>query len=330
MSGTISSQASARRTAKRLSPAELRARWHEIAKEEAAAARRWGDASPSKFDLNADGSLEWPAAGWRSGFWRAHVARELGRLLPTGVTRTLCPIETGPAIRTVDVAWASAEFAARHGTATPTLLPRAPELCVEMLFGSDEAPWYRERAAALLAAGAGEVWLVDETGKIEIVGREGTRARSALGIRLDMAAGPRTPGLEARHARLAALSSRRVDVDKLPWMRTPEPGVAIKVLMEDPETGLLTTLMRMAPGAELPLNAGLVVALSRAAPGTEVPLDEHVGLEQSWVLEGRLVDDEGEVTAGNYVWRPEGSCEVARAPEGCLLLNVFVRSGRSL
>lgn len=152
--------------------------------------------------------------------------------------------------------------------------------------------------------------------------------RSALASLLDRCAQPRTPGLEARHAKLAALSSRRVDVDKLPWMRTPEAGVAIKVLMEDPETGLLTTLTRMAPGAELPLHAGLLVALSRAAPGMEVPLDEHIGLEQSWVLEGRLVDDEGEVTAGNYVWRPEGSAHVVRAPEGCLVLTSFLRSGR--
>jgi len=327
MSGTKSSPPSSRRTAKGLSPAELRAQWREIL-EEAATSGLWGGASPGKFDLNLDGSLEWPATNPRCDFWRAYIAGELRRLLPAGVTLIPCPVETGSGIRTADLGWASPELAARHGTATP--LARAPELCVELIADGGRVAQYGERVAVFLGAGAEEVWLVDGAGKIEIVGREGTRARSALGIRLDMAAGPRTPGLEARHARLAALSSRRVDVDKLPWMRTPEPGVAIKVLMEDPETGLLTTLMRMAPGAELPLNAGLVVALSRAAPGTEVPLDEHVGLEQSWVLAGRLVDDEGEVTAGNYVWRPEGSCEVARAPEGCLLLNVFVRSGRSL
>jgi anti-sigma factor ChrR (cupin superfamily) len=121
----------------------------------------------------------------------------------------------------------------------------------------------------------------------------------------------RTPGLESAHQALAALSSRYVDVDRLPWRPTPFPGVEIKVLMEDPDTGLQTTLTRMAPGAVLPQH-------------------EHTELEQSWVLEGRLVDHEGEVTAGSYVWRPKGSRHTARAPEGCLVLGFFLRPNRFL
>ena len=121
----------------------------------------------------------------------------------------------------------------------------------------------------------------------------------------------RTPGLENAHQALAALSSRYVDVDRLPWKPTPFPGVEIKVLMEDPESGLQTTLTRMAPGAELPMH-------------------EHTDLEQSWVLEGRLVDHEGEATAGGYVWRPKGSRHMARAPEGCLVLGFFLRPNRFL
>jgi anti-sigma factor ChrR (cupin superfamily) len=121
----------------------------------------------------------------------------------------------------------------------------------------------------------------------------------------------RTPGLEAAHQVLAALSSRYVQVDQLPWKPSRFPGVEIKVLMEDPETGLQTTLTRMAPGAELPMH-------------------EHTDLEQSWVLEGRLVDQEGEATAGNYVWRPKGSRHTARAPEGCLVLGFFLRPNKFL
>jgi len=121
----------------------------------------------------------------------------------------------------------------------------------------------------------------------------------------------RTPSLETAHQALAALASRYVDVDRLPWKPTPFPGVEIKVLMEDPDTGLQTTLTRMAPGAVLPPH-------------------EHTELEQSWVLEGRLVDHEGEVSAGNYVWRPKGSRHTARAPEGCLVLGFFLRPNRFL
>jgi anti-sigma factor ChrR (cupin superfamily) len=121
----------------------------------------------------------------------------------------------------------------------------------------------------------------------------------------------RTPGLERAHAALAVASSRYVDVAALPWKPTPFPGVEIKVLMEDPDSGLQTTLVRMAPGAELPMH-------------------EHTDLEQTWVLEGRLVDHEGEVAAGNYVWRPKGSRHTARAPEGCLVLGFFLRPNRFL
>jgi len=120
----------------------------------------------------------------------------------------------------------------------------------------------------------------------------------------------RTPAMPQLDA-LPALASRYVDVDKLPWKPSQFPGIDIKVLMEDPETGLMTTLTRLAPGAVLPMH-------------------EHAALEQSWVISGRLVDEEGEVTAGNYVWRPGGSRHIARAPEGCLVLGFFLKPNRFL
>jgi anti-sigma factor ChrR (cupin superfamily) len=61
------------------------------------------------------------------------------------------------------------------------------------------------------------------------------------------------------------------------------------------------------------------------APGAELPLHEHVEIEQTYVLEGTLVDHEGEVTAGNYVWRPAGSRHVAVAPHGALMLSIFLK-----
>jgi anti-sigma factor ChrR (cupin superfamily) len=85
----------------------------------------------------------------------------------------------------------------------------------------------------------------------------------------------------------------------------------MRILMQDKETGLMTSLTRMAPGATLPLH-------------------EHVGVEQTYVIEGRLVDSEGEVRAGEYVWRPAGSRHVATAPEGALLLGMFLQPNRFL
>ncbi len=121
--------------------------------------------------------------------------------------------------------------------------------------------------------------------------------------------GMHTPGLESRHTGLAALSSRYVNVDELPWQSTRFAGIRIKVLMQDPETGLQTTLTEMAPGAVLTDH-------------------EHTEVEQSWVLQGSLVDHEGEVTAGNYVWRPAGSRHTAHAPHGALVLGFFMKPNR--
>ena len=83
-----------------------------------------------------------------------------------------------------------------------------------------------------------------------------------------------------KHAeRLGTLASRYVEVDDLPWKPTPCPGIDMKILLEDRETGLLTALFRWQAGAELALH-------------------EHVEVEQTFVLEGSLVDDEGEVAGG--------------------------------
>ena len=105
---------------------------------------------------------------------------------------------------------------------------------------------------------------------------------------------------------LGPLASRYVDVDGLPWKPTPCAGIDMKVLLEDKDTGLLTALFRWQPGAELALH-------------------EHVEVEQTFVLEGSLVDDEGEVTAGNYVWRPKGNRHIAKSPHGALVLSIFLK-----
>ena len=114
-----------------------------------------------------------------------------------------------------------------------------------------------------------------------------------------------TPLMKA-HDGLGPLASRFVDVDDLPWKPTPCDGIEMKVLMEDPDTGMMTAMFKWAPGSKLTFH-------------------EHVEIEQTFVLQGSLVDDEGEVTAGNYVWRPAGSRHEAWAPDGALILSMFLR-----
>lgn len=107
------------------------------------------------------------------------------------------------------------------------------------------------------------------------------------------------------------LASRYVNVDEQPWKPTPTPGIDMKILLDIPETGLLTALFRWQPGTELPLH-------------------EHVEIEQTYVLSGSIVDDEGEVREGNYVWRPKGNRHVARSPNGALVLSFFLKPNKFL
>ena len=107
------------------------------------------------------------------------------------------------------------------------------------------------------------------------------------------------------HGKLPPLASRFVQVDALPWQQSRYAGIETKTLIADAASGLLTSLLRMAPGARLPDH-------------------EHVEVEQTWVLEGSLECGEGRCTAGNFVWRPAGSRHDAWAGlEGALLLGMF-------
>ena len=113
-----------------------------------------------------------------------------------------------------------------------------------------------------------------------------------------------TPNLTGQDM-LAALSSRYVAVDALPWTRAGQ-GIEQKILFEDRARGLRTALFRWQPGARLPMH-------------------EHVDFEQTYVIEGSLCDHEGECKAGDYVWRPPGSRHEAWSPQGCLLLAIFLK-----
>jgi anti-sigma factor ChrR (cupin superfamily) len=120
----------------------------------------------------------------------------------------------------------------------------------------------------------------------------------------------RTPGLSGEQ-QLAPLDSRYVDVASLPWKPTPTPGIDMKILLEDTESGLMTALFRWAPGTQLPLH-------------------QHVEIEQTYVLSGSIVDDEGEVREGDYVWRPKGNQHLARSPNGALVLSFFLKPNKFL
>ncbi len=70
---------------------------------------------------------------------------------------------------------------------------------------------------------------------------------------------------------------------------------------------------------------GKLIEVSQLSPGSGIPAHVHEDLEQTFVLEGSLVDDEGECTAGNFVIRAKGSRHAPTAPNGCTMLVFFLK-----
>ena len=109
---------------------------------------------------------------------------------------------------------------------------------------------------------------------------------------------------------LRTLASRFIETESLPWIETG-PGNKMKVIYHDPTTGMLTILAKLEPGAGIPQHV-------------------HEDLEQTFVLEGSLVDGEGECTAGNFVIRAKGSRHAPTAPSGCTMLVFFLKPTAAL
>jgi anti-sigma factor ChrR (cupin superfamily) len=118
-----------------------------------------------------------------------------------------------------------------------------------------------------------------------------------------------TPGLDDK---LPPLASRYVDPDTLPWQPMAQaPGVEMKVLVQDKETGLFTGLFKIPPGGVVPDHV-------------------HKAIEQTWVLEGSFGDQEGMAKAGDFIWRPSGNRHEAYSPDGCVILGFFLEPNEFL
>ena len=134
---------------------------------------------PYKIELNEYGKIVMSPASNRHGAMQGElyaVLRE--RLRGRGRPIVECSIQTTKGVKVADVVWCSADFIRRYGFATP--YPRAPEVCVEIVWPSNSRQELVEKIGLYLEAGAREVWIVFEDGQIEIYDAGGRRERSAL------------------------------------------------------------------------------------------------------------------------------------------------------
>lgn len=88
------------------------------------------------------------------------------------------------------------------------------------------------------------------------------------------------------------------------WAKTQFDKVWIKVLYEDVAKGEMTCLIKLDPGAHLPMH-------------------KHPELEQAYVLEGSMGDHDGNCSAGEYVWRKPASCHENASATGAVVLAIY-------
>jgi Uma2 family endonuclease len=160
-------------------PEFLIARWDELCRDPSLRDL------PYKIELNAWGKVEMsPPAGVGHSRLQAEVAVQLMNQLRDGVALTECPVLTSIGVRVPDVAWASNQFREQYKALSP--LPRAPEICVEVISPSNVEAEITEKTRAYLAAGAHEVWVVAQDGTVRFIDGSGEKPQSRFSVALNL------------------------------------------------------------------------------------------------------------------------------------------------
>jgi Uma2 family endonuclease len=90
----------------------------------------------------------------------------LSKLLPQGLVITECPLSTADGVKAVDVAWLGPDRLEIEEKPEPTILVRAPEICVEILSPTNTRGEIDEKCALYFDAGAAEVWICNLDGSM--------------------------------------------------------------------------------------------------------------------------------------------------------------------
>lgn len=133
---------------------------------------------PYKIELNEYGQVLMTPASNRHGWFQVEIAAILREEIGSGRVISECSVDTPVGVKVADVAWLSDGFVARHGDETP--FTRAPEICVEIRSPSNSFREFEEKKLLYFEQGAQEVWLCDESGRVEFFGPKEKLERSLL------------------------------------------------------------------------------------------------------------------------------------------------------
>src|SRR5213593_1442460 len=94
--------------------------------------------------------------------------------------------------------------------------------------------------------------------------------------------------------------------DGAAWQSTKVPGVSVRALRRNAETGESTALVRFAPGARFPAH-------------------NHPAGEEVFVLEGEVLIGPDRLKAGDYLYTPPDGKHAASSDGGCVFLVTLPR-----
>lgn len=134
---------------------------------------RWAEICANPELLKVEGRIESdayghilmsPPPGYPHSQIQYRIAYLLGEALGHDGASTECPVSTRKGIRGVDSVWISA--ARRQKALRENVLIIAPEICVEVLSPGNTRGEMDEKRELLFEAGAEEMWICDEKGRM--------------------------------------------------------------------------------------------------------------------------------------------------------------------
>jgi Uma2 family endonuclease len=117
---------------------------------------------PFKIELNEFGKIIMSPVKLYHSIFQGEIEFVLRCLLKNGKAIPECAIKTSKGTKVADVAWVSSDLLAKIKHEFEASI--APEICVEILSGSNSKKEMIEKRALYFEAGAKEVWLCDENG----------------------------------------------------------------------------------------------------------------------------------------------------------------------
>lgn len=133
---------------------------------------------PYKIELNEWGQIVMSPTRIAHGAYQARIAILLASIVDGGHVITEAAIWTPKGTKVADVAWCSP---ARWPEIKEALEARvAPEICVEVLSPANVPAEMKQKRRLYFEAGAEEVWLCDEVGRMLFYTPQGAQDRSQL------------------------------------------------------------------------------------------------------------------------------------------------------